>query len=51
MQAIIRFIVVVSALLISILSAFAQDNTNDKSDFPLLKGPYLGQKPPGMTLE
>jgi len=27
----------------------AQDNTKDKSDFPVLKGPYLGQKPPGKT--
>jgi Tol biopolymer transport system component len=25
----------------------AQENAKDKSDFPVLTGPYLGQKPPG----
>lgn len=29
----------------------AQENTKDKSDFPVLKGSYLGQKFPGMTPE
>ena len=29
----------------------AQETTQDKSDFPDLKGPYLGQKPPGMIPE
>lgn len=29
----------------------AQENTKDKSDFPVLTGPYLGQKPPGMKPE
>jgi len=26
-------------------------NLNAKEDFPVLKGPYLGQKPPGMKPE
>lgn len=29
----------------------AKINTKDQLDFPVLKGPYLGQKPPGMTPE
>jgi hypothetical protein len=29
----------------------AQENTKDQLDFPVLKGPYLGQKPPGMIPE
>jgi hypothetical protein len=33
-------------LTVSIFSNFTQQN-----DFPILKGPYLGQKPPGMTPE
>ena len=28
-----------------------QEKTKDKSDFPVLKGKYFGQKPPGMTPE
>jgi hypothetical protein len=28
-----------------------QDSEKSKEDFPVLKGPYLGQKPPGMTPE
>jgi len=30
-------------------SCHAQDNTRDQLDFPVLRGPYLGQKPPGKT--
>lgn len=29
----------------------AQENTKLQLDFPVLKGPYLGQKPPGKTAE
>ena len=29
----------------------AQENKKDKSDFPVLTGPYLGQNPPGMIPE
>jgi Tol biopolymer transport system component len=29
----------------------AQEGTKDKSEFPVLKGPYLGQKPPGLIPE
>jgi hypothetical protein len=30
---------------------FLIGNCSEKKDFPVLKGPYLGQKPPGMTPE
>jgi hypothetical protein len=30
---------------------YQAQETKDKSDFPVLKGPYLGQKPPGLTPE
>ena len=33
------------------MSLLAQEKTKDKSDFPVLKGPYLGQKPPGLIPE
>ena len=36
----------ITILLVSIFNNCAQ-----QSDFPVLKGPYLGQKPPGMTPE
>jgi len=45
---------IVTVLLISIASSFsifAQENTNNHSKYPVLSGPYLGQKPPGMTPE
>jgi Tol biopolymer transport system component len=29
----------------------AQENTKEQMDFPVLKGPYLGQNPPGITPE
>jgi hypothetical protein len=38
-------------LLFSALPALAQKSKKDKSDFPILKGPYLGQKPPGIKPE
>ena len=44
-------IVVLLALFISTMLALAQEDTEDNSDFPVLTGPYLGQKPPGMTPE
>ncbi len=43
MNSIIRWILWLS-IFVSSLSVFAQE-----SDFPVLKGPYLGQEPPGMT--
>jgi len=36
-------------ILLSILFVFSSNAQQD--DFPVLKGPYLGQKPPGMTPE
>ena len=46
-----KTIIILSALFISAMPVLAQDNTKDKSGFSVLKGPYLGQKPPGMTPE
>lgn len=34
-----------------LLLVFSTNSLNAKEDFPVLKGPYLGQKPPGMTPE
>ena len=33
------------------MQATAQEKTIDKTDIPVLKGPYFGQKPPGATPE
>lgn len=51
MKSIKNFIIVIPLLLISILLTCSQENTEDKADFPILKGPYLGQQPPGITPE
>lgn len=37
--------------LISFSACNVQDNKKEESVFPILEGPYLGQKPPGMTPE
>jgi hypothetical protein len=42
------FIVILMTVMIT--SGFSQEQKKP-GDFPILKGPYLGQKPPGMTLE
>lgn len=36
-----------SAILIFFITVFS--NCSRQNNFPVLKGPYLGQKPPGMT--
>jgi len=46
-----NIIIVVFIIFSSILPVLAQENTKNKSDFPVLKGKYLGQKPPGMEPE
>jgi len=38
-----------TGILLSVV--FVLNSTAQKSDFPVLKGPYLGQKPPGMIPE
>ena len=38
-------------LFIFVLPVLSQESKKDKSDWPVLKGPYLGQKSPGMTPE
>ena len=45
-----KSMVVAIALIISFLGCNAQ-NEKEEANFPELKGPYLGQKPPGMILE
>jgi tetratricopeptide (TPR) repeat protein len=45
------FIMVLLALFIFNGAVLAQKNTKGKDDFPVLKGPYLGQKPPGKIPE
>jgi len=45
-----KSIIAAIAILISFIGCNAQ-NKNEEADFPELKGPYLGQKPPGMTPE
>jgi len=38
-------------VVISLNTVFAQENIENASSFPHLEGPYLGQKPPGLTPE
>lgn len=41
----------VLTLFLAINPGFSQEKEKNNSDFPILRGPYLGQKPPGMTPE
>jgi len=34
-----------------VTTVFASNSLAQQGDFPILKGPYLGQKAPGMTPE
>jgi Tol biopolymer transport system component len=43
--------VFVLCLLCFAQSCIAQENSTDATQFPVLQGPYLGQKPPGMEPE
>jgi hypothetical protein len=43
----VKFSIIYTGLLILIL--FFLSNLTAKEDFPVLKGPYLGQQPPGMS--
>lgn len=45
-----RFLLIILSLTL-LTSCQAQENTKDKFDFPVLTGPYLGQKPPDFTPE
>jgi len=51
MSSIRSFILVTLISLIFVLPAYAQKNVNDTSNFPILRGPYLGQNPPTMIPE
>jgi hypothetical protein len=42
---------ILMTLFVSTFTAIDNKGDNDKADWPVLKGPYLGQKPPGMTPE
>lgn len=44
-------IIVTIGLAFFLATCDTQKNKSNKSDFPILKGPYLGQKPPGITPE
>lgn len=44
-------IIVVLTLAISLSNVFAQETKESEFSFPILEGPYLGQKPPGLTPE
>ncbi|MFC1564796.1 hypothetical protein ACFL6G_07650 [candidate division KSB1 bacterium] len=46
-----RIIVVLLILFIQTIPVSAQEKTQEELEFPVLNGPYLGQKPPGMTPE
>ncbi|MFC2096454.1 TolB family protein [Bacteroidota bacterium] len=46
-----KFVFIFLTLIVFVIHTFAQQKTNDKSIFPILTGPYLGQKPPGLTPE
>lgn len=37
--------------ILSLNTVFAQENIANDLNFPVIKGPYLGQKPPGLTPE
>lgn len=38
-------------IFLSLNTVFAQENMENNPSFPSLEGPYLGQKPPGLTAE
>lgn len=48
---IIRTTIVISICIISFSLDYAQKEREKSNDFPVLKGPYLGQNPPGMIPE
>ena len=51
MKTISKIIIALHVIFICAMSALAQENSKDTSGFPVLTGPYLGQRPPGMTPE
>jgi Tol biopolymer transport system component len=44
-------IIAIIGLALFLAACDTQKNESNESDFPILKGPYLGQKPPGMKAE
>jgi len=47
----LRFATLISMAMIATGVCVAQDDSLESIDFPVLVGPYLGQKPPGWTPE
>lgn len=48
----VKAVVLISAvILVQTGALLAQDSDQGKFNFPLLEGPYMGQKPPGMVAE
>jgi len=46
-----RFVTLISLVTIAAVVCVAQDDSLESIDFPVLVGPYFGQKPPGLTPE
>ena len=46
-----KTVIFILILFITMSPMFSQERTENKSDFPILTGPYLGQKPPGKIPE
>ncbi|NPD47980.1 MULTISPECIES: PD40 domain-containing protein [unclassified Lentimicrobium] len=44
-------IILLTSIVILLIACNSQKNRSKDSDFPILSGPYLGQKPPGMQAE
>lgn len=47
----IHYITLLLIFLISLIGCKPEEQQNTEEDFPILKGAYLGQKPPGITPE
>ena len=45
------FVFLILTLLVFLIPLSSQESEKLLNDFSILKGPYLGQKPPGMTPE
>ena len=47
----LKLIIIFAFILTGLILSKDTDMEKKKKDFPVLKGPYLGQKPPGMKPE
>jgi len=46
-----KFIILITFSLVFSIIGHGQENAKEKLDFPVLKGSYFGQKPPGKTAQ